>query len=635
MRGRSLSWAKRKVRVPHAHPARERLLKAAESASMMAMPELAVAEMPPTVEPPQVVEIPVPVLTDFTSAHERAEFLLHTAAEVEHALMAQYLCASFSLGPPFEGAVPADAVQLATRWRGLLLRTAREEMGHLMTVQNLLRLIGGRINLEREDFPFRKELYPFPFTLEPFAPVSLAKYIAAEMPEIENPTPEMQEIIALATQGAGMSVNRVGVLYALLTAIFSRKEEVSAFAASDDPWLSWVGLINEAANTEFAESEQHLGDEDFLPGTESAQASPEDWGGDSTLFVRVVRDRAEALAALREIALQGEGLPPGQGPPEDSHFQRFMDIHAGFPLQGQWMPARSIAVNPTLPRPGQPLTPNTITNPRSQKWARLFDLRYAILLMGLAHFLEVEGPLYLEAGPQKGDRTPRGYLHLWVFNEMRRLHKLGRKLSQLPRREDPLDGARAGAPFTLPLTLELPPGEPARWKLHRDNFEASLRLVDELLQAGSGDETDPFLHALIAADSQCLAIAESQMEGLALPAQTTDFQKVVHILDEAVRGLSIRRHGGFWRGINRDEFVALSVLGFELLVVGDGQSSNLIKVLRGELGALPRMPVARPPVPRPRIEFIKEWIDSGCPDNDPPGAIGIAPEPDPLSEPSP
>src|SRR5438477_7366657 len=96
-------------------------------------------------------------------------FLLHIAAEVEHALMVQYLYAAYSLKPAAQ--VPEDKQAMAKAWRKTLLGIAREEMGHLITVQNLLRLIGAPITLEREDYPFRGDLYPFHFRLEPLSRV--------------------------------------------------------------------------------------------------------------------------------------------------------------------------------------------------------------------------------------------------------------------------------------------------------------------------------------------------------------------------------------------------------------------------------------------------------------------------------
>src|SRR4051794_2866107 len=115
--------------------------------------------------------------------HDEAVFLLHIAAEVEHALMVQYLYAAYSLKKPED--LPKERQAIVRRWRKTLLGIAREEMGHLITVQNLLRLIGGPLVLEREDYPFRGDLYPFHFRLEPVSKESLSKYIVAEMPCID------------------------------------------------------------------------------------------------------------------------------------------------------------------------------------------------------------------------------------------------------------------------------------------------------------------------------------------------------------------------------------------------------------------------------------------------------------------
>src|SRR5215216_1680391 len=143
-------------------------------------------------------------------------FLLHTAAEIEHALMVQYLYAAYSLAEDgFQGpAVPAGASELVGTWRQTIVGIAKEEMAHLLTVQNLLRFIGGPLNLEREDFPFRAFLYPFPLQLEPLTRTSLAKYVAAEMPATPPQPPELiQEIRDRATAATGgLAINRVGVM---------------------------------------------------------------------------------------------------------------------------------------------------------------------------------------------------------------------------------------------------------------------------------------------------------------------------------------------------------------------------------------------------------------------------------------
>src|SRR5262245_16353748 len=73
---------------------------------------------------------------------EAAVFLRSTAAEIEPALLVQYLYAAYSLKRDTD--VPDDDPDRVKRqeqlkaWRQALITIAKEEMGHLMTVQNLL-----------------------------------------------------------------------------------------------------------------------------------------------------------------------------------------------------------------------------------------------------------------------------------------------------------------------------------------------------------------------------------------------------------------------------------------------------------------------------------------------------------------
>src|SRR5262249_31450806 len=77
---------------------------------------------------------------------------------------------------------PAERAKVA-QWRSLILSVAKEEMGHLLTVQNVLCLLGGQMELVRENYPFDSAFYPFPFRLERLSLGSLACYIFAEMGE--------------------------------------------------------------------------------------------------------------------------------------------------------------------------------------------------------------------------------------------------------------------------------------------------------------------------------------------------------------------------------------------------------------------------------------------------------------------
>ena len=89
-------------------------------------------------------ELPKP---DELSWWDWTVFLLHTAAEIEHSLLVQYLYAAYSLGSaPFEGPnVPADAEALVSGWRETILEIARQEMG----LEQLHLAARGGMGLER------------------------------------------------------------------------------------------------------------------------------------------------------------------------------------------------------------------------------------------------------------------------------------------------------------------------------------------------------------------------------------------------------------------------------------------------------------------------------------------------------
>jgi hypothetical protein len=102
--------------------------------------------------------------------------------------------------------------------------------------------------------------------------------------------------------------------------------------------------------------------------------------------------------------------------------------------------------------------------------------------------------------------------------------------------------------------------------------------------------------------------------------------RVKQILDEAVNGEEIGAHGPFWRALDLEQFKLHKVFGLRIVVPGDVDASNLIRALRGlapfgaDIGTpgagYSRMPAGYPPVPEERIQFIEEWIRSGCPDEE-------------------
>lgn len=391
-----------------------------------------------------------------------AVFLLHTVAEIEHALMVQYLYAAYSLASAnFTGAdVPPDAAHKTDEWRRTIVTIAKEEMGHLLTEQNLLRFIGGPLNFEREDFPFRPKLYPFHLVLEPLTKTSLAKYISAEMPaHPTEPEDEIAEIVQLAKITRGMRPNRVGVLFEMLEDIFS---DTAKIADSD--------LRPETAT-----------------GSQVWQASKDEWPGAPDMIVLTAKSRDEAITALKRIGEQGEG----SADQPDSHFKRFLAIYREFPEPAKWVPHLPVPTNPTTRTAdvrdisGR----SSITNPTTRLWAQLFNVHYRMLLTDLAH------ALFLPLTDEHGNPTPRGQLHGWALKEMTAgVRGIADRLTKEPLAA-PEDPERAGAPFELPYTFAIPDIEQDRWRLHGALLDASAGLVKGLQDAGvSGPPLGQIIH---------------------------------------------------------------------------------------------------------------------------------------------
>ena len=438
--------------------------------------------------------------------------LLHIAAELEQSLMVQYLYAAYSLGGP--EAAKHDATVRA--WRDAILGVAREEMGHLLTVQNVLCLLGGPISFEREDYPWDTPYYPFPFALEPLSLHSLAKYVFAEMPpgmtedDGEDGRTARDAVALLGDEAIG---HPVGEVYDEIIAIIASRE--------------------------------HIPDDCFDAGSYARQASFEEWGRnhrpgplpphaapDTTppgasrprLIIERMATRTEVLAALRDVAGQGES--PGHRDPrlkEPSHFHRFAkvfrELQALQRADPAWSPARDVPVNPVITTfPPQDIADKArrstlITAEPSRTWASLFNVRYRMLLTYLAH-------TYHMPRPAVGD--PNGWyaaVVVKIFGEMYNLKALAGILVRLPL-GDPDRPERAGPTFQMPYTLTLPTEERDCWRQHRDLVLSSQELVDELLHPAKNNlrhapaDGRKYLATLRDLDAQSIAFIDQVLDGL-------------------------------------------------------------------------------------------------------------------------
>ncbi len=373
------------------------------------------------------------------SPWEWVVFLLHKVAEIEHALMVQYLYALYSLKRRPDADWPDGAQADVRRWRRGLADVAKQEMAHLLTVQNLLRFVGAPLTLDREDFPFESLFYPFRFRLEPLSRDSLAKYIAAEMPAIE-PDEELRAILERLEQ----PVNRVGAVLDEVQRVFA------------DPGMLPDGDLNGETR-------------------ELYQAPPETWFGSATMLVRSVSTRAEALQALEDIARQGEGGADGGA---GSHFGFFLDLYRGFPEAG-WRPAHAVAVNPTTAADPAPGT-TQIRESVSLAWAQVANLLYRRVLLELRHALAL---------PRGEEQEARDTMRAWLEEDMGALRTVGRFLAERPLKET--GDARAAVPWEMPHTIDLPDRASDRRRLH-------LSILDALEELLAGVPDDPETDALVA-----------------------------------------------------------------------------------------------------------------------------------------
>jgi hypothetical protein len=424
----------------------------------------------------------VPVLPPEFTWRDYTIFLLTIAAQIEHSLMVQYLYAGYSLGGPQVPEVRRDSV---AAWRQIILGIAKEEMGHLVTVQNALRFLGAPLSLDREDYPWDSQLAPYPFVLEPLSRASLAKYIIAESPETWPPdvTPgERKEIEDLASGYGGSQINRVGKLYSTLIDIVSNPKYLS--------------------NTM------------FHPQTYPSQASWDEWGrgygkgarGSSIagttstpdILVLPMASRTDAVNALKMVAEQGEA--PGEAAAKDaehSHFRRFLTVFRAFPANGAW--------NPVLPMPKNPVAGDTtsvagqtpITDPQAILWANIFNLRYRMLLSYLGHTYSAP-----RVPAQSRVENRRGVIINRMFGEMYNLRAIASILTHLPIASGAPE--RCGPTFQMPYTLQLPDDEAAYWNLHLDLIAATSNLLVQAGPAGSGQSAD-YAAALASLDASAAA----------------------------------------------------------------------------------------------------------------------------------
>ncbi len=450
-------------------------------------------------------EAPISIPPEF-NGKDYVSFLLCIDAEIEHGLMLQYLYAAYSLGGP---QVPPDYQKDIRNAQEVILGIAKEEMGHFISVQNVLKLIGAPLHFERQDYPWDTPFYPFPFKLEPLTLNSLAKYVYAEAPQswLDSDDEYAKEIVSIVKEEVPHP-NTVSALFDVLLKLIKNPDVIpdEAFQAETYPF--------QAKFDEWGRGYKggHRGNTlEGLPGTPDVLVMP-------------LASRDDAYNAINEIAEQGEATTEDTKHP--SHFERFLTLYKTLKQiaadsGGNWSFSRKLAVNPEIPSAaddpesspseGQITDPtgeelDYITNIEAQNWGHLFNIRYRMLLNFLTHSFVLDNG-YNNAGAI----SPRGMIINSTFGEMYNLRSIATVMVQLPLLEDPgtidTNTKYAGPPFLVPYTLSLPTGEHNRWRAHKDLILASGPLIQTLLNQ-SKEQNHRYLYSLLEADAKLLQVIE-------------------------------------------------------------------------------------------------------------------------------
>jgi hypothetical protein len=411
--------------------------------------------------------------------------LISIDAEIEHGLMLQYLYGAYSLGGP---QVPDAYKEKVRNWQNIILGIAKEEMGHFISVQNVLKVMGASLNFGRESYPWDSQFYPFPFTLERFTLKSLAKYIYAEAPsewlnpdctgkltkEQQRDCEESKEIKALVKAADVDQPHNVGALFKVIIGLIKDREVVpdEVFQANTYPF--------QAKFDEWGRG---------YAGGSSDRSYEEKIKGKPDVLVVPLSTRDDAVSALEEIAEQGEGEEIKSD--NTSHFERFLFVYREMKevlkeADGKWHPSRNVATNPYVSGtvdPDENSADGTVSNEsndpiyqeEAKMWANLFNVRYRLLLNFLNHSFLLDGGLN-----DAGTKTARGMIINSTFGEMYNLRSIAMVLVRTPISNRKNETLMAGPPFTIPYTLDLPFGEHNRWRVHQDLLEASRKIVEEL-----------------------------------------------------------------------------------------------------------------------------------------------------------
>lgn len=388
--------------------------------------------------------------------------LLAVAARLEHSLMCQYLYAAYSFRRTHdEGRVTYQQLEMMRRWHTKLLPVARQEMEHLGLVLNLCTAIGDLPDLPLPAFPFTDQFEDITLvhTLEPFTIESLTRFVKYEMPDQLEPESTYYRFLQESITGFQPSgYDAIARLYQRLYHLIEVLPEPLLFIGPPEAQISTHDVFPGA-----------------VVGLDISRAPA--YG----VMMHKITDRKSALAAITQIATEGEGAEHHGG--EGSHFATLMDILMEFvqakQLDPDFEPARPVVTNPTL----QQATADTGTTLVEDTFTRdalaLFEASYTTLIKLLSRFFSF---------PQS-DQHEMAALQQAAFYPMMTtiIRPLCEILTLLP--VDAAGSHTAGASFRVQDNVPL---APHKWSVYQtlDRHYSEMELLARRLEQTIGTRND-------------------------------------------------------------------------------------------------------------------------------------------------
>jgi hypothetical protein len=416
-------------------------------------------------------------------------YLLSQGAELEHAVMCEYLYAAFSLRSTPGPGLRDDQVDVVERWRRVLFEIAGQEMMHWAVVQNLLAAVGSAPYVSRPHLPHQAKGYPagVQFRLLPFGEAALRHFVYLERPE------GMEGADAAGFEPSGPPLPPM--------------EPGDVVPRGQD--FATVGHLYRSVEQGLAQLAGRLGEDGLFIGPAFQQADETAFGWPD---LEPITDLAGANRALERIVEQGEGAT---GDWAAAHYGRFLQMLDDYLA----MRAEDPGFEPAHPVVGaarravEGIEPDVyLTDAATGGCSDLFNAVYELLLQMIAR--------YFAFGHETPDQR-RVLADAAVGLMFRAIKPLGLLLARLPVGPDH-PTATAGANFQLPYRASfLLPHRRSAWIRFAERLDELAGYAAGLHPSQGEDVVTAVSRALgrAAADLRACITAVTKAGGSAAAAQ--------------------------------------------------------------------------------------------------------------------